>query len=126
MASNNQIYAILFVNVDGALLSQEGSVTIDRSSNSQPIKTVVLGYAGESPGAAMTEVSVNNVMPAAGMELDAGKNINGLIPSEIGIEGPGGKVMQVNGFIVSDSISHSVDNPSAYSFRFRGPFAQFQ
>lgn len=124
--ANNQLYALLYCTVDGQLLTEEASITVNRSTGSQPVHTVPKGYAGESPGSAMTEVDVTNAVPAAGFEIDAGPRIQGLIQAEIGVLGPGGTTLKAKGFIISDTLRHSVNNEANYDFKWRGPLALFE
>lgn len=120
-----QLYTLMYVTVNGRLLTEEASADFSRSSNSQAVTTVAKGYAGESPGAPMSEVDVTNAVPAAGFEFDAGDSIEGLIPVEIGILAAG-KQAVIPGFIISDSIKHSVNSESNYNFKLRGSFAHFE
>jgi hypothetical protein len=121
--SSLQQYTLLFEYVDGGLLAQEHSVTIDRVTNSQPISTVAGGYSGESPGAAMIDVTVGNAVPAAGFEFDAGRKMAGLLPAKLYTLGPGGKQLKGECFIISDSLRHGTNQAADYSFKARGPFA---
>lgn len=123
---NLALYAPLYVTVNGTLLLQELSFVMNRTTNSQPVATVALGYAGESPGAAMADIDVDNAVPAAGIEFDAGNFMAALIPVEVACIGPGGKQCAVKGFIIKDTIKHSVNNPSQYTFTLRAAMAQFQ
>ena len=59
-----QLYTLAYVTVENALLTEEASVTVNRATNSQVVNTVAKGYAGESPGAATTEIQVTNAVPA--------------------------------------------------------------
>jgi len=119
--ANLQLYTLLFATVDGALLAEEKSVTIDRTTNSQAVNTVPKGYAGESPGAAMSEFTVDNAIPAAGFEFNAGAKMAGLIPTHLYFIGPGGEQYKGECFIISDSVKHGVNQEATYSFRARGP-----
>ena len=47
-----QLYTLVGAYVDGALLAEEGTVSIDVDSRAQEVNTVVKGFAGLSPGAA--------------------------------------------------------------------------
>lgn len=120
--SNLIQYTLLFEYVDGALLAQEHSISIDRTTNSQPVSTVPGGYSGESPGAAMTDVTVESAVPAAGFEFDAGRKMVGLLPAKLYTLGPGGKQLKGDCFIISDSLRHGVNQAATYSFKARGPF----
>lgn len=121
-----QLYTLLYVTLDHKILVEETSITVNRDTGSQPVKTVAKGYSGESPGAGMTEIDVTNVVPQAGFEFDAGKKMAALEPVEMGVIGPGGKQLTVKGFIIGDSFKHSTGSESAYDFKFRGPLEQFK
>ena len=124
--AQTQLYTLLYVTVNGALLTEESSVNGKRSTNSQPVKTVCKGYAGESPGAPMTELEVTSAIPSADFELDPGPYMANLASVEISVIGPGGKSLTVVGYIVEDSFNHAVDKESGLSFRFRGGAASWQ
>jgi len=120
-----QLYALLYVLVNQSILTEEGSININRTTNSQPVNTVAKGYAGESPGAAMVEIQVDSAVPSAGFEMNPGEFMKNLKECEIGVMGPGGKQLTAVGFIVSDSFSHSVNQESKLSFTFRGKFVDW-
>lgn len=122
----NKLYTLLFCTVDGKLLTEEASITVNMQSASQPVNTVAQGYAGESPGAATVDIQVENAVPAADFEFDPGTKIQNLEEVEMGILGPGGKVLTAKGFIISASVSHSVGAESKLSFSFRGGFSKFE
>lgn len=123
--SNVQLYTLAYCTVNGKLLTEEASLTVNRATNSQPVNTVAKGYSGESPGAPTVEIQVTNAVPAADFELDAGGFMEALIPCEMGVI-VAGKQMMAKGFIVSDSFKHSVNSESNYDFTFRGGFAKFE
>ena len=120
------LYSLAFCLVDGMLLAQEGQLSVNRSTNSQAVNTVALGYAGESPGAAMVEIDVKNAVPSADFEMNPGKFMKSLKECEIGILGPGGKQLTARGFIISDTFEHSVNAESSLSFKFRGKFKDWE
>lgn len=121
MSGNLQLYALLFPTMDGSLLVEETGFTLDRTTNSQPVNTVAKGYAGESPGAAMSEFTVDNAIPSGGFEFDMGKKMAGLLTGHLYVLGPGGQQYKGEVFVFADTLKHSVNTPSAYSFRARGP-----
>lgn len=126
MAANDpQLYTLIYVLVDSALLSEEASVTLNRETGSQPAKTVAKGYAGETPGAPMVELQVSNMVPAAGMEFDAGQYMVAMKPIEMGLLSHG-KQLTFKGFIVSDSIKHAASGEAGYDFNVRGVFSEWQ
>lgn len=125
MSGDNQIYALAYALVDGALLCEETSLSVQRQSGSSPVVTVHKGYAGESPGAGMLTCDIENVIPASGFEFDAGGHISNLKEVELGIL-MGGKVCVAKGFIYEDDFKHAANSPATYSFKFRGKLAEFQ
>jgi len=132
-AQNLQLYALASVYVRGEgrlegsseLLTEEGSVTIDRSTGSQPVKTVHKGYSGESPGSAMTEISVDSAVPSSAFEMDPSKFMGELLQCDIDIN-VGGMVLKFHGFIISDTFSHSTDAEAKISFKARGVFSNWE
>ena len=119
------LYTLAYVLVDGAILTEEASVTVDRATNSQAVNTVAKGYAGESPGAANCQIQVSNAVPAADFEVNPGKYMKALKEVEIGVLAAG-KQITVPGFIISDSFKHSVNNESMLDFTFRGTFPDWE
>ena len=117
--ANLQQYTKAVVYVNSSVLSEEASVTIKRTSGSQPVKTVAKGYAGESPGSPMTEITVSNAVPSADFELDPGQFINLLEIVELTVFAAG-KTMTVKGSIIDDNFSHAVDSEAKLEFNFRG------
>lgn len=122
--ANLQLYTTANVFVNGAILAEEVGVRVRRSTGSQPVTTVAKGYAGESPGAGMIEIEVENAVPSADFELNPGPFMKNLTACEISLYGAG-HTLSVRGFIVEDSFGHSVSNPSNLSFTFRGPFSDW-
>ncbi len=120
-----QLYSLAFCTVDGALLTEEASVSIHRATNSQAVNTVAKGYAGESPGAANCTIQVTNAVPAADFELDPGRFMKSLKSCEIGLIAAG-KQITVPGFIIEDTFKHSVNSESTLEFSFRGVFPSWE
>lgn len=122
-----QRYALCNVFVAGiGILAEEVSCRLKRSTNSQAVATVAKGYAGESPGAAMIEIEVDNAVPSADFELNPGRFMTNLSTAEVTFAfSTGGPHLTVKGFIVEDSFSHSVNNASSLSFTFRGPYTDW-
>lgn len=122
--ANQQDYAIAYITVNGALLGQEGSFTMSRTSNAQVIKTVAGGYTGDSPGAPMCEVSIKNFVPQAGIEFDAGTYIQTLTRVKVGIL-MSGKIAESQGIFYEDDTAHGTDSPASYDLKFRGSYPVF-
>lgn len=118
--SNQILYTLAFVTANGTLLAQEQQVTINRTTNSQPVSTVANGYSGESPGAAMVEIDVENAVPAAGFEFNAGQAMLALAVTQVYVLGPGGQTYKGSVQIYADTFQHGVDAQAKYSFKCRG------
>jgi hypothetical protein len=123
--SELQLYTLAYVLVDGAILTEHASVTVNRATNSQVVNTVAKGYAGESPGAPNCEIQITNAVPAADFEMNPGKFMKSLQSVEIAVL-VAGKQLTAKGFIISDSFKHSVNSESQLEFTFRGTFADYE
>ena len=123
MAGSLQLYTVLYEVIDGTLLAEEQSVSIKRTTNAQIIHTVAKGMSGVSPGSPIVEWDVESAVPAGNFEFDAGKKMNGLIPTQVYTLGPGGMALKGQAFIIEDSLTHAVDSPSKYTFKAVGPMA---
>jgi len=119
MAATDQDFTNALVYVNGRQLTLETSLTLKRTTGSQPVKTVALGYAGESPGSAMCEITVENAVRSSDFEFDAGPFLVDLTTVELTIFAAG-KTGTTKGCIYEDNFSHAVDTASKLSFSFRG------
>ena len=117
--SNTQNYTKAVVYVNGKLLAEEGTCTVKRESGGNAVKTVAKGYAGRSPGAAMTMITVKNAVPSADFELNPGAFINNSESCEISIFAAG-RTLTVEGFIIDDNFQHGVDAAAELEFNFEG------
>lgn len=124
MASSLQLYTAASVYVNGSLLAEEASVQVKRATNSQQVITVAKGYAGESPGAAMCEVTVESAVPADDFELNPGKFMSELAVVEFTIFAAG-NTLTFKGFVTEDNFSHAANSESKLSFSARGSFADW-
>jgi hypothetical protein len=124
--ANLQLYTLLYVTVNGRLLTEHAEVTVNHNSNASPVNTVAKGFAGVSSGAPVWEIDVTNAVPSADFEFDPGESISENDVVEIGVVGPGGKTGVSKGFILSSSLSHGVGREASLSFHFMGQVATFQ
>lgn len=124
--ANSALYSILVGVVGGTLLAQEQEIDFSRTANAQQVDTVLLGFAGMSPGSPMLEVDVNNAAPQGGFEFDAGPYILSLQTVSVQVIGPGGKVMKGDAFIIADNGRHGVNQQMKYNFRMIMPLKLFK
>ncbi len=125
MATNLQLYSLIYVTVNGALLTEHLSVEVRRLTDAQVIKTVGKGFAGVSPGAPWCSIDVKNAIPSADFELDPGPFMKALQSVEMGLQAASKQAMS-KGFILEDSVSHAVDSPSGLSFKYVGTYPDWK
>ncbi len=121
----NILYTNAIVYVDGAQLTQETDITVKRTSGSNPVNTVARGYSGESPGAAMVDISCTNAAPALAFELDPGKYMKTLSTCELAVFASG-KTLTGKVFIYEDNFSHAVNTEAKLSFSARGNYTDWK
>lgn len=128
--SNNQQYTkatVRCVTPDKGLktLAENVSVTVDHTTNSQPVSTI-FGYRGESPGAAMTEISVDEAVPSVEFDLDPLPYMQDLLPIVFQIYTDGGLVCSFEGIIISSNFQWAVNSAAKLSFKARGSFSTWE
>lgn len=124
MATNLQLYSNARIFVNGSELTEAADVQVSRATNSQQIVTIAKGYAGESPGAPMTEITVNNAVPAADFEMNPGKFMGEMKIVEFTVFA-GNATLTFKGFIISDNFQYAANSQSQLSFTARGSFSDW-
>lgn len=109
-----QVYTPASVFVNGALLTEESSVTVDVSSNASPVTTVAKGFAGMAVGAPTISLKIDNAVPAAGFELNPGSFLLGLKVVEFSIFAANAQ-LTIKGFVTDYTFSHAVNQESRLS-----------
>lgn len=123
-----QVYTLVTVLVDGALLTEESQVSVDRDSRAQEVATTAKGFAGFSPGAPITRIEVDNAVPSSDFELNPGKFFTtpgDLIPCEITLFAAS-RTLTSKGFVIKDTLRHGVNAEARISFSFVGEPADWQ
>lgn len=111
-----EVYTLALVTIDGSLLTEEASITIDRDSRAQEVSTVAKQFSGMSPGAGIMHIDVENGVPAADFELNPGKYFAKFLkPVEIAIYAAGRRLV-TQGFIPKDTFRHGVSAEAKVSF----------
>lgn len=111
-----QRYSNAYVFVNGQLLTQESSVTIEKKSNSKPMVTLHKGFAGLSKGAGMAEITVENAIPAKDIEFLPDFFIKEGDSLEIGSV-LGSRQMICRGFVTDASYTHQINENAKLSFK---------
>jgi hypothetical protein len=120
-----QLYTTAEIYVDGAKLTEEAQIAVNRKTNSQAVTTAAKGYAGESPGAPTTEITVTNAVPGADFELNPGPFMQQLKVKEFTFFAAG-RTLTFKGFMIEDNFTHAVNTESKLEFRARGEFADWK
>jgi hypothetical protein len=122
---STQLYSNAYVTIDGALLTEEASVSVDKRSGLNPVFTVAKGFAGMSQGAAVAEISVDNAVPSVDFEFNPDKFMRAGSVVEVGII-MAGRQSVFKGFITEATYSHSVNQESKLSFKITAGFEPFE
>lgn len=114
-----EIYEKAVVFVDGQMLSESTSVTIDTDPKLNVIETMQKGMAGFSPGAEATTISVDSAVPRAGFEVNYIKRVQNVQVVEITVLAHGQKTT-CTGCITKVSQKYGVGTAANVSFEFLG------
>jgi hypothetical protein len=110
--------------VNGSVLLEESSVTMDRVMDSTSIYTLGRGYSGEAMGAPQIVLTVESMVPSTHFELDPGRFMGVMQEVEFAINAGAGTI-QFNGFIVSDNFSHAINSNAKITFTAKGFFSGY-
>lgn len=113
-------YTLIYVALDGNVLTEEAKLNIKRSSGGKVVETMAMGFAGVSQGSPIVTGSVSNMIPLAGLEFDAGPYIASLTPISMKVVLSNGLGMVFQAVILDDDASHGVGQAAGYSFNFIG------
>lgn len=123
--ANLQLYSNALVHVDGKLLTQENSLTVEKKSGLNPVFTTVDGFAGMTQGATTVEVSIDNAVPSVDFELNPDPYMRTGAVVEVMIE-MAGRLTTIKGFITDTTYSHSVNDSSKLSMKLMCRFEDFE
>lgn len=112
-------YAVGYIFIDGQLLTEALNVDLDFQTGNQIVVTQAKGFAGVSPGAKRTMITVKSAIPKAGLEYNAYDAANNNTVVEF-VVFAGGKRRTSTGFIMNVKESFGVDTPSSLDFDFEG------
>lgn len=123
-----QLYTNIICYVNGATLTEETSVKIDRTARAQEVNTVAKGFAGFSPGAPIVHITVDSAVPSRDFELNPGQffiPVSALQPVELTCFAAGRTLTSI-GFIIEDNFQHAVNQEAKLSFSFVGAPADWK
>jgi hypothetical protein len=123
--SNLQLYSNAYVLINGLLLTEESSVTVEKKSGLNPVFTSVNNFAGATQGASTAEISIDNAVPSADFELNPDQFMRTGQVVEVGVI-MANRVSQFVGFMMDATYSHSVNDSSKLSMKLLCRFADFE
>jgi len=127
------IYDKVLVYAEGKLLAEEAQVTFSRQANAVNMYTVGVGFAGQSAGPGMCNISITNMVPAKydngisasslfsqitgsatadtanGLELDVSQYLTQRKTLQLVIFS-GGKSVTIDAYITDDTLSHAINS----------------
>ena len=106
--SDPQLYSAIYATMNGKMLCQEVSITIDDKSGLLPVLTVPLGFAGVALGAGMTEFTIESATPSADFEVNPSQFLIKGVMAEFGFF-MSGRTRQFKAFIIDATYSHAVN-----------------
>jgi hypothetical protein len=110
-----QTYTEFYAFIDGKLLAEAVTVTVDHKNNAQPVHTIAKGFSGMSPGANETSVKVSNVHPRAGAEFNAVESLQNLTLHDF-VFFRGSKKVKCKGYVTDVSEGGGVNKEATYDF----------
>jgi hypothetical protein len=121
------IYSNIFVVLNGKLLAESVSVETSLEMPSEPVFSIRNNFEGVSVGPLVRQVSVRNVIPLSGSELQFEEMMRTNEKVELMLqEGATGRVCVSRGNITAVSRSGGVGTASSVSFTFVGSGMTFQ
>lgn len=120
-----QHYSNAYVFINGQLLAQEASVSIEKKSGGRPIFTLGAGLAGVSQGVELIELSIDNAVPSTDFEFNPDRWIRFGEPVEIGILMANRQSVFL-GFILDATYSHAANDAAKMMMKLICRFAPFE
>lgn len=123
--SDLKLYSSASVFINGSLLSEEASVSLEKKSGLNPVYTVSNGLSGMSQGAATIEVSIESAVPSADFEFnpDGFMIVGEVVELRVVMAN---RETNVKGFITDASYSHQTNEASKISMKLLCRYGEFE
>jgi hypothetical protein len=120
-----KLYSNAETYINGLLLAEESSVTVEKKSGLNPVFTVANGLAGMSQGAATAEISIESAVPSADFEFnpDGYMLVGEVVDFRMVMAN---RETNCKGFITDASFTHSVNDASKLSMKLLCRFSEFE
>lgn len=120
-----QAYTSMATYVDGTQLAESTQTTVKINGNHIDNVTEAKGFAGQSLGASTVEITIENVVPTAGFELDVSEDVITNVPHELTVF-VGGKTLTVAGYFTDCETSKGVNAEAKLTLNFKGQAKFFE
>jgi hypothetical protein len=120
-----KVYSRAYVTIDGSLLSEEASISLEKKSGMAPITTLGAGFAGMSLGSAICEVVIESAVPSTDFEFSPDLFLRKGETVEVGII-MADRQSVFKGFITEATYSHSVNKEALLHMKLMCRFAEFE
>ena len=120
-----KLYSNCDVFLNGTLLAEESSVSVEKKSGLSPAFTVANGLAGMTQGAATMEVSIESAVPSADFEFnpDGFMLVGEVVELRVVMAN---RETNVKGFITDSSFTHGVNDASKLTMKLLCRFGEFE
>lgn len=120
-----QNYSDALVKIEGQLLTESSSVSVEKKSGLSPVYTTVGGFSGMAPGSPVMEVSIENAVPAVDFEMDFDSMIatRKIVTVQIIMAN---KITEFKAFVTDATYSHSVNEAGKLHLKLMGRLASFE
>lgn len=118
-------YGQLYVLVNGQLLAEATGVEGGDQDDGQPVKTIVKKLAGKTPGPHTTTMSIRNVVPAAGVEIEFHNMAVNDEFVQVKLQREDGKSLTSDGWFMSPTSASGVGESMSYNVEFMGTAAEW-
>ncbi len=125
MAGELQLYTGIYATIDDKLLAEEVSITIQKNSGSNPVNTVVKGFAGVSPGAGSANWTIEMAAPSADFEVNPDAYLTTNKISRFGAV-MSGRQMSTDVFILTAEYTHGVNQEAKITITAIGPLKPWE
>lgn len=122
-----QIYAQMFLTINGQLLGECSSIDVNVGDTSPEVLTLGNeGTRGKTPGPKTLEISSNNFIPAAGVEYEFVDDLmdNKFVTLKVQ-RVDNGKSLTSTGWFTGSQLTTAVGENLNYSFSFKGQPAKW-
>jgi len=123
--SDSKIYSTGQVTMDNKLVTEAGSITLNKNPNVNPVMTLGNGFAGINIGAGVCELTIETAVPSANFEINPDPFMRVGKQVEVGVVIANRQTV-AKMFITGANYSVGVNQPTSLSISFIGPLADFE